>query len=131
MANVDKLIEEKGYKVARTEYFDGWLDGAFKRPIIFIEYIKDTRETFWADNDPVELGAKIIVDIVIDHIDIPEYRIRVNYEGYHPSLGGGREYGTIISSCPSSDMQLFVKKTKQLSRQYKRLTRIHKLFGRG
>lgn len=131
MTKLDKQISDKGFQIRQVERVD-WIDVSFEKPITFVEYVYPNQQTLYSDNVAHTMDMTSFVQIILSDESTGRFSLRVFYEAQsNAAFGGGREYGTIVRWINAEDLEIFVRKAKELQRQYTRKTRIHRIFGRG
>ena len=128
MSRIDKKLAEQDYVIRHMELAD-W-HNVKKKPVIYIEYVKDLRIKVSSDDVSFEPYEVRYVQIFVSGIKKYEYAIRVMYEGDQigASSGGDREYGSVIRAIPVEELKLFVKKAEELQRQLRKRSRLRKIF---
>lgn len=145
-SRIDKKLEQIGYAQRYERRKD--VSTAGKMPIIFLEYYLKDSVTFWSDTDKASTAISRLVSLYCIDFETGEFGIKAEYEQEEDAfddesydvydnkltisaLGGGRSYGYILRTLPASDLDLFVKKAKELKRAYMWKHRLARIFGRG
>ena len=133
MSRIDKQIVSIGYKIREIERSENWIDSTEATPIIYLEYFKSSTQTYWAEKIEVTLEDKTFVQIFCLDFKTGKFGIRVSYESEpkNSALGADHEYGTIVRSMPTSELQIFIKKANQLSRKFRFREFVTHIFKRG
>ncbi len=137
MSKIDKQIEKLGYSVYQIDRADVKLASDLNTPITFLEYVRKSSENYYARTEKELMSVTVTdynyVEIFCTNLESGRFSIRVSYETDNkPSaLGGDREYGTSVRSMPVEELDIFLKKARQLQRKLKRHQRLLKIFKRG